>query len=279
MFHHPIDHVDGGLRTCDPKTARRNYGRLFAAKLLFSQNFPSIELGLSSFEPAFHTATQNKTHTLYPRPETHESLTMAASRTVYPPMQHPTPAHRLTPQTAQNQLKNFLSQTSTKAHLHPDALLSSTGIQFSANSGLTGGLALHHLSRIEAGLRGENLVQETQEELEAVFGEEMRAAGTLRGDDRRVDAAIEKSSKKSKSSQDRVREWEDGAEFAQSQAVEEGEVGDREGAEVVQQGGAPPEIEQHGGKVDAATRKALKKQRRLAQIAENEKEKAKAKAD
>jgi len=43
----------------------------------------------------------------------------------------------------------------------------------------------------------------------------------------------------------------------------------------VQQGGAPPEIEQHGagGKIDAATRKALKKQRRLAQIAENEKAK------
>jgi hypothetical protein len=74
-----------------------------------------------------------------------------------------------------------------------------------------------------------------------------------------------------------VQEWEDGAEFAQSRAFEEGEVGDRAGAEVVQQGGAPPEIEQSiaGGKVDAATRKALKKQRRLAQIAEKEKEKAK----
>ena len=119
-------------------------------------------------------------------------------------------------------------------------------------------------------------MQETQEELEAVFGEEMRAAGTLRGDDRRVDSAIEKSSKKSKSSQDRVREWEDGAEFARGQEILEGEVGDRIEADVVQQGGAPPEIEQSGaagGKVDAATRKALKKQRRLAQLKENEKAK------
>jgi hypothetical protein len=199
---------------------------------------------------------------------------MAASRTVYPPMQHPTGPQRLTPQTAQSQLSTFLAQTATKPHLHPDALLSSTGIQFSANSGPTGGLALHHLSRIEAGLRGENLVQETQEELEAVFGEEMRAAGTLRGDDRRADAAIEKTKSKKSSSQDRVREWEDGAEFAQNQEILEGEVGERGGAEVVQQGGAPPEIEQHaGGKVDAATRKALKKQRRLAQLAENEKAK------
>jgi hypothetical protein len=117
-------------------------------------------------------------------------------------------------------------------------------------------------------------VQETQEELEAVFGEEMRAAGTLRGDDRRVDAAIEKTSRKSKSSQDRVREWEDGAEFAAQREIMEGEVGDRIGADVVQQGGAVPEIESGaGGKVDAATRKALKKQRRLAQLKENEKAK------
>lgn len=190
-------------------------------------------------------------------------------------MNHPTPPQRLSPTTAQTTLSAFLAQTRTKAHLHPDALLSSTGIQFSANSGPTGGLALHHLQRIEAGLRGENLVQETQEELEAVFGEEMRAAGTLRGDDRRVDAVIEKSSSKRGRSQERVREWEDGAEFAAQQEVLEGEVGDRAGADVVQQGGAPPEIEQHGGKVDAAARKAAKKQRRLAQIAQKEEEKAK----
>lgn len=238
-----------------------------------SQNFPGIEL-LPSV-PIYQRCEQNS--------ENHRhSLNILytasmASRTVYPPMQNPTPPHRLTPQTAQTTLKTFLSQTSTKAHLHPDALLSSTGIQFSANSGPTGGLALHHLSRIEAGLRGENLVQETQEELEAVFGEEMRAAGTLRGDDRRVDAAIEKTSSKRSRSQDRVREWEDGAEFAAQQEIVEGEVGNRGGAEVVQQGGAPPEVEQHGagGKVDAATRKAAKKQRRLAEKKQQEEEKAK----
>jgi hypothetical protein len=196
-----------------------------------------------------------------------------ASRAVYPPIQHPTGPVVLDPTAAQTQLSAFLSQTRSKAHLHPDALLSSTGIQFSANSGPTGGLALHHLQRIEAGLRGENLVQETQEELEAVFGEEMRAAGTLRGDDRRVDATIERVSKRSKS-QERVREWEDGAEFAQQQDITEGEVGDR-GAHVVQQGGAPPEIEQHGGKVDAAARKAAKKQRRLAELRQKEEEKLK----
>jgi hypothetical protein len=43
----------------------------------------------------------------------------------------------------------------------------------------------------------------------------------------------------------------------------------------VQQGGAPPEIEQHGGKVDAAARKAAKKQRRLADLRAKEEEKLK----
>jgi hypothetical protein len=81
-------------------------------------------------------------------------------------------------------------------------------------------------------------------------------------------------SKRSKS-QERVREWEDGAEFAQQQDITAGEVGDREGAHVVQQGGAPPEIEQHGGKVDAAARKAAKKQRRLADLRAKEEEKLK----
>ena len=121
-------------------------------------------------------------------------------------------------------------------------------------------------------------MQETQEELEAVFGEEMRAAGTLgRVNAATGDAEKGSSSKKRSRSQERVREWEDGAEFALQREIVEGEVGDR-GDGVVQQGGAPPGVEQHGGaggKVDAASRKAAKKQRRLAEKKQHEEEKAK----
>lgn len=115
-------------------------------------------------------------------------------------------------------------------------------------------------------------MQETQEELEAVFGEEMRSAGTLRSDDTRLDASIERGSKRERSAE-RVRDWEDGAEFAKSQDVVEGEVGDRDAAHVVQQGGAPPEVEKHGGKIDPAARKAAKKQRRLAERKQQAEEK------
>lgn len=121
-------------------------------------------------------------------------------------------------------------------------------------------------------------MQETQEDLEAVFGEEMRAAGLLRSDDRRLDSSIEKSERKGKS-EDKVREWEDGAEFASNRDVVEGEVGERDGAGVVQQGGEVPDVEEHapaaGGKVDAAARKAAKKQRRLAELKQKEEAKAK----
>lgn len=192
-----------------------------------------------------------------------------ASRTVYPAMFNSAPATALPQTTAQTQLSNFLAQTKTKPHLHPDALLSSTGVNFSAHSGPTGGLALHHLSRIEAGLRGENLVQETQEELEAVFGEEMRAAGTLRGDDKRLDENI--AGTKRARSQERVKEWEDGAEFALGQEIVEGEVGER-GDGVVKQGGAPPVLETHtqGGKVDVESRRVAKRARRAEEKKERE---------
>lgn len=119
-------------------------------------------------------------------------------------------------------------------------------------------------------------MQETQEELEAVFGEEMRAAGTLRGDDKRLDVSIEKGSSKRSKSQERVREWEDGAEFARNQDIVEGEVGERDVGGVVMQDGEVPEVETHaGGKVDAAARKAAKKQRRLAELKQKQDEKAK----
>lgn len=94
------------------------------------------------------------------------------------PRPPPPPVHHhasltetLSPSSARDSLDTYLAASSTKPYLHPDSLLSSTGITFSATSGATGGLALHHLRRIEAGLRGERLVAETREELDRLFGD------------------------------------------------------------------------------------------------------------
>ena len=113
----------------------------------------------------------------------------------YPPSFHH--AHltkTLPPSQAQKQIANFLNLTSSKPHLHPDSLLYASGISFSATSGPRGGLALHHLKRVEAGLRGENLVAESKEELDALFGEDGEGVdGTGEGDDRVLDALIDQT--------------------------------------------------------------------------------------
>lgn len=230
---------------------------------------------------------------------------MATTRAVYPPAHIPSAPITLTPSAAESLLSTYLSQTPHKAHLHPDALLSSTGIQFSANSGPKGGLAIHHLTRIAAGLRGENLVQETQEELEAQFAAELGAGGL-------DDDVVERTggSKRSRS-MERVREWddrsaqavgaavdadfeaegEDQRSFELKQEVLEGDVGDRDGAPVVERNASVPEIKTHdeeeeeqkpavkkikteptegGGQMDKAAKKAAKKARRDAEKRERE---------
>ncbi|KAK6433196.1 hypothetical protein LTR95_010631, partial [Oleoguttula sp. CCFEE 5521] len=209
----------------------------------------------------------------------------------YPPHRS-LPAHTITPSAARSLLSNFLSQTPTSPHLHPDALLTASGITFSPNSGPTGGLALHHLDRIAVGLRGENLAQESKQDWEALFGAELGL-----GDDTRVDGVIKAGKSalgKRGRSVERVEEWQDLGDFQREQRDLEGEVGDREGGgsgRSVRQDGQVPGIEVHGangevlgvngvveegqeggtGAVDRAARKAAKKARKT-----EEKKKAKA---
>lgn len=141
-------------------------------------------------------------------------------KTAFPPIYHLT-SSSLPPKDCASHLSSFLTRTEKQAYLHPDSYLSTAGIRFSAHSGPTGGLALHHLRRIAAGLNGQNLVQETEEELAkftASGGEDERPDG----DDSRVDGLIalkqgkgeeKRSSKKRK--RDRVENW---AEETSSQA-------------------------------------------------------------
>lgn len=220
------------------------------------------------------------------------------------------------PTEAQTQLATFLTRTIKQPHLHPDSILSSSGISFSATAGPNGGLALHHLRRIEAGLRGESLVAETREELAKFTGEDVSFLNTL-GED--IGGGDQKEKKPLKSSlkrrrEDRVNAWDDGTDagaaamhttlpgpgeahfvqkvdgesdwqdkekFDREQKIIEGEVGERDGAPVVQQTRGPPALLEHdeGGHVDKrpmtekekAARKAAKKARNKAMQAEKRK--------
>ncbi|RMZ04790.1 hypothetical protein D0864_01447 [Hortaea werneckii] len=203
-----------------------------------------------------------------------------------PTRHHPALTKSLKPAAAETKLAGFLEKTQTQPYLHPDAQLSLAGITYSAQSGPTGGLAIHHLKRIDAGLKGENLVAETADEL-AMFGGD---AALPEGDDSKLDATIgAKSDEKKKGVLKRKRsteevgkwaeqsseaafgeaqtgaaaeDWQDREEYEQSQQPLEGEVGEREGAPATKQGGQPPVVQHAGGdghkELSAADKKARK---------------------
>ncbi|EMC91399.1 hypothetical protein BAUCODRAFT_54618, partial [Baudoinia panamericana UAMH 10762] len=147
-----------------------------------------------------------------------------------PTHHHPSKRRRLSPTTTSDHLSTFLSLTETQPHLHPDAQLSREGIRFPTHTGSKGGLALHHLRRILAGLRGESLVAENDVERwtddigsEAAFGERTQAGakGTVAGGE---------------------GDWQEREGYELEQRPLEGDVGDRDGAPVVRQNGAPPAV-------------------------------------
>ncbi|KAL1618987.1 hypothetical protein SLS56_010305 [Neofusicoccum ribis] len=64
---------------------------------------------------------------------------------------------------AQELIANHLQASKSSAHLHPDALISTSGVEFAPSGGAQGGIILHHLRRVEASLRGEVLKPEISE--------------------------------------------------------------------------------------------------------------------
>ncbi|KAF2212695.1 hypothetical protein CERZMDRAFT_40472, partial [Cercospora zeae-maydis SCOH1-5] len=86
-----------------------------------------------------------------------------AKFTSYPPMKIQKTT-RLSLKDAQPTLAKFLERTNTKPHLHPDAWLATEGVRWGSKGGPNGGWAIHHLKRIEAGMRGVSLMPESREE-------------------------------------------------------------------------------------------------------------------
>ena len=170
----------------------------------------------------------------------------------YPPYRAHS-SHQLSIEAAQSLLSTYLTESESSPHLHPDALLSTAGVQFSTHGGPTGGLVLHNLRRVEAGLRGERLAPDPEPESE----------------DRVLDGLIEKweakpQGKSWKRKLNDVEEgWQDLEEFQRKQgAVEVGEIGDR--SNFVEDGGAELPMLATGSagkKMDKEARKKAKKER------------------
>ncbi|TKA61849.1 hypothetical protein B0A55_11551 [Friedmanniomyces simplex] len=218
----------------------------------------------------------------------------------YPPIfHHASKTRRLTPTEAQIELADFLERTETQPYLHPDAQLSASGISFAAQSGPKGGLAIHHLKRIEAGLRGERLGEETTEELENQYGTEVHLP---EGDDGKLDVLIDGNSgrkgglKRQRTSDwaetssnagpadsqealagaaDEDNNWQDKEDYEHSRRNLVDDIGER-GAPVVKQNGAPPVISHAPeSKAEKKARKGAKKERQKIEKAERADRKAK----
>ena len=135
---------------------------------------------------------------------------------VDPPFEHHTQPEQISPTTAQQSIAKYLTRSESRPYMHPDSFLASSGIRFAIGSGPKGGIALHHLRRIEAGLRGEYLEKETPEQLEALFGDQWRA----RGDDYMLDGLIDESERRLRKKRKRKREEiEDWVSTSSSQAI------------------------------------------------------------
>ncbi len=172
-------------------------------------------------------------------------------------------------------LADYITRSREHPYLHPDSYLSSAGVSFSVTSGPKGGLALHHLGRIEAGLRGESLKLASKEDLRAQFGVEDEDEELQSSDDRALDHAIGNTMRK-KRKQKEVQEWvaqsesegygdgvprevesfantpmhtpfewQDQQEYELQQTMLEGELGERDGAPVVKQNGIEPGLLLH----------------------------------
>lgn len=147
---------------------------------------------------------------------------------------------------ASQMLDTYLSNSELHPHLHPDALIAPTGVTFSSHGGPSGGVIMHNLRRIAAGLRGEYLEPEVTPEPEDTQEADGSSAGKMGG----------KKDKRKRDANGTTGDWQDKAEFELEEGViEVGEIGDR--VHVVQDGGEEPEVEV----TDATREKAAKKRK------------------
>lgn len=195
------------------------------------------------------------------------------------------PPHRLiaskpiSTAAASSMLQTYITHSEAHPHLHPDALITPTGVTFSSHGGPSGGVVMHNLRRIAAGLRGEYLEPEPTPEPEAEEGVE----GEKAWKGKKGQGKGKKTTFTDAEAGAVDVEWQDKEAYEREQGeVEVGEVGDR--MHVVQDGGEEPEVEITGGKrkdgddakLDKEARKKAKKERDAQRKKENEKKRKEA---
>jgi hypothetical protein len=153
-------------------------------------------------------------------------------------------------------LDKYLANSEVHPHLHPDALITPSGTTFGAQGGPTGGVVMHNLRRVAAGLKGNYLEPEPTPEPES-------------GEQHALDGANNPQVDSNGNMGDGIapEDWQDMSEFEREEgAVEVGELGDR--SNFVQQeeiepghlsGEGKKRKQDDAGKLDKAARKKAKK--------------------
>lgn len=207
----------------------------------------------------------------------------------FPPHVHLTPLQPIAPSHALTLIQRYLSASGEHPYLHPDCHFVEHGIQLN-NPIESGGLILHQLRRVEAGLRGERLsadvllVDGAGEQTEGAAGEGAYAVARTRGvvdalpegDDSRLDTLL--------SGHDAVAAQPDAVmpnvsmNYQEQMAIahtgqEQGDVGDRHNA--VRNRDAVPAVrdasrKDEWGEEDKEARKRAKKERRKTEQRERE---------
>lgn len=182
---------------------------------------------------------------------------------------------------ASNMLDKYIMDSESHPHLHPDSIITPTGVTFSAHGGPMGGVVMHNLRRVAAGLHGEYMEPEPTPEPEDGGEQEVSSKGRRKGKHGDTDAAAVANTED---------DWMNMSEFEREEGhIEVGDVGPR--TNVVQDGGDAPEVEALGsvgaegtdmkkrkgdgeGKIDKEARKKAKKQRHKEHKAKKEQARA-----
>lgn len=147
---------------------------------------------------------------------------------------------------ASNLLNTYLTNSESHPHLHPDALITPGGVTLSAHGGPLGGVVLHNLRRVAAGLRGEYLEPEKTpepEEQEEQNGDGKWKKGKRRNIETAEAQAVDANGGQTAYAADEG--WQNLSEYEREQGqVEVGEVGDRN--HFVASGGDAPEVQTTG---------------------------------
>ncbi|KAF1982346.1 hypothetical protein K402DRAFT_340513 [Aulographum hederae CBS 113979] len=158
-------------------------------------------------------------------------------------------------------LSTYLTRADTLPYLHPDALLAPSGPTYAAASGPMGGIILHNLRRVEAGLRGEVLKPEILD----------------------LEVPEQEAAKHSAANEDESQ-WQDKAEYELQQGADDPDARDDEN--FLKEGGGVPMVKDTGSvpkeanrdDIDKEMRKKLKDERKKMEKEERAKAKKAKKA-